>query len=164
MTLQRNLTSTLRHLLVLAPAGYAVGLRVSFIMPALQFQTYPAEWISIYSRDGLVMKDPTVAWGLTQTGFCRWSDLQDQDPHDVFRRARPFGLNYGVTCSHDDGTARSLAGFAHPSREFTQTECETLLACLVELHTLTLGIDDLSPETRATLAAIRVDFSASRLQ
>ncbi len=52
----------------LCPSGYAIALHIRYTTPAFLFQTYPKEWMEYYSQNGLVLHDPTVRWGLANTG------------------------------------------------------------------------------------------------
>ncbi len=63
-----------------SPAGFAIALHIRFSSPTFLFQSYPAAWSEEYTNKGLLMQDPTVAWGLTQTGAVRWSgEFSDSD-------------------------------------------------------------------------------------
>ncbi len=76
---QAGILRTVERLTALAPSGYAIALHVRFTTPTFLFQTYPREWIEVYTQRGYVMSDPTVMWGFSNTGRVRWSDLADQD-------------------------------------------------------------------------------------
>jgi LuxR family transcriptional regulator len=57
---QTEIRAVLSDLMTLAPTGYAAALHINFTTPAFLFQTYPTDWLAIYSQQGMVMKDPTV--------------------------------------------------------------------------------------------------------
>lgn len=134
------------------PAGYAVGLHVRFTSPTYLFQTYPAAWNEYYSSQGLVMRDPAVAWGFVNDGFVRWSDLAAEDPAGVFVEAAKNGLNYGVGAAVLSNGSRTLAGFARGDREFTDQEMADLFEVVSVMHALTAEEEALTPEDRETIA------------
>lgn len=119
---QTEIRSVLSDLTHLAPTGYAAALHINFTTPDFLFQTYPADWLAIYSQQGLVMKDPTVLWGFENLGTVRWSDLADIDPAGVMRAATKFGMNYGVTVAVEQGGTRSIASLSRGDREFSGDE------------------------------------------
>ncbi|MEM1100633.1 MAG: autoinducer binding domain-containing protein, partial [Pseudomonadota bacterium] len=121
----------------LASAGYAIGLHVRFAAPTYLFRTYSPEWNEHYSASGLVMQDPVVAWGMTETGAVRWSALKDSDPAGVLTDAEEFGLAYGATVGRLEDGSRTVAGFARPDREFSDLELGQLQSAVAELHELT---------------------------
>lgn len=134
-----------------APAGYAIGLHVRFTSPTYLFQTYPAAWNEHYSANGLVMQDPTVAWGFSETGARRWSDLMSQDAANVLGQAAEFGLVFGVMVSSLQNGSRSLGGFARADREFSDEEMERLTALMDAVHALTADEAAISPEDQRTI-------------
>lgn len=144
-----------------SPAGFAIALHVRFSSPTFLFQSYPAAWSEEYTSKGLLMQDPTVAWGLTQTGAVRWSALADQDTAGVFEGARAHGLNYGVTMALTTGDLRSVASFVRSDREFTDAEIARIQPLLAELHAQTEGTEALSNEDRAALTAMSIRLTHS---
>jgi len=135
----------------MCPAGYAIGLHIRFTSPAYLFQTYAQEWNDYYSAQGLVMRDPAVAWGLLNTGVVRWSELTDNDPAGVFAAAAKHGLVYGAQSAVLEAESRSMAGFARSDREFTDDELDALNASVRALHLATVEGDALSDEELSTL-------------
>lgn len=151
-----SIGDSLSHLKQIAPGGFAIGLHVRFAAPKLMFNCYPAEWITSYARQGLLMSDPTVRWAMSSEGVLRWSDVDPgDDPRRVMPQAAEYGLRYGVTLSMASG-ARSFGGLAHTERPFDDAEIETMRAELARLHALTRDIDELDPATRARLAKLSI--------
>ena len=134
----------LEHLEPLAPSGYALAFHIRFTTPTFLLQTYPKAWTDLYSQNGYVMSDPTVAWGFESTGTARWSDLAPQS-HPVMQASADHGLVYGVTCAVETDGSRSLCSFSRADREFTDAETADLADHVAELHRLTTGLDAFSP-------------------
>ncbi|MEM9437824.1 MAG: autoinducer binding domain-containing protein [Pseudomonadota bacterium] len=154
------MTTTLTHglaiLAELCPAGYATGFHIRFTSPTYLFQTYAPEWNEYYSSQGLVMRDPTVAWMLQNTGAVRWSDLADQDAGGVLAAAKEHGLVYGASVSVMEGDSRSVGGFARADREFTDDELKALSTAMLTIHLATLDDGALSNEDKATIKRLSV--------
>ena len=142
----------------LAPAGYALAFHIRFTAPRFLLQTYPKAWTTYYSLHALVMADPTVTWGFTHDGWCRWSDLTD-DPSRVMERAADHGLKYGIVCALETDGSRSFGSFARSDREFDTAEIEELGSILRDLHAATLNVENLSPETVAALHKMSVHYA-----
>lgn len=132
--------------------GFAVGLHIKFTSPAYLLQTYPVAWNEHYSKNGLVMSDPTVAWGLSNSGSIKWSDLVENDSAGVLVAASEYGLRYGATVSVLDKGSRSIAGFAREDRDFSAVELQHLNELTVALHAATAEDVELSAEDKALLA------------
>jgi len=96
--------------------------------------TYPDDWIKTYGDSNFVLADPTVLWGITHTGFIRWSEIPIDDPLKILAKARKHGLRYGVTLAFGPGFARTICSFARKDREFTDAEISQLLAICNEIH------------------------------
>jgi LuxR family transcriptional regulator len=130
----------------LAPAGYAVALHIRYMSPTYLLQDYPTSWKEYYSTNSLVLVDPTVAWGFSNEGSCRWSDLTD-DPSRVMSRAATHGLKYGIVCATELNGSRSFGSFARSEREFNQSEIVELTDIFKWLHSATCSSNDPSHET-----------------
>lgn len=128
-----------------APAGYALGLHISYTTPRFMFQTYPKPWLDYYSRNGLVMSDPMVAWGFENLGALRWSALED--PAGVMAKAGDFGMKYGIVVTAVSDDSRSICGFANAEREFTDPEIADIALNVTRLHDFTAEHSRLTPET-----------------
>ncbi|MFV0299777.1 MAG: autoinducer binding domain-containing protein [Paracoccus sp. (in: a-proteobacteria)] len=137
MSPRADINAALRTLNRLTPVGYFVGLHIRFAAPLMQFQTYPEEWSEFYSSNGYALRDPTIAWGLSTTGACRWSNLPVPDPFSILKDAADHGLIYGLTTSHGPISSRTIASFARDDREFTDDEVQEISATIRRLHAIT---------------------------
>jgi LuxR family transcriptional regulator len=144
-----------------SPAGFAIGLHVKFSTPKYLFQSYDREWIEIYSRMGLVLRDPTVRWGFTNSGTIRWSSLAAEDLDGVLMLAAEHGLKYGFTSGIHADDSLTIASFARPDREFTDAEMEDIAGHVLDLHRETLGTEALSPEDHEALKHMSVMLTHS---
>ncbi|MEO1639453.1 MAG: autoinducer binding domain-containing protein [Pseudomonadota bacterium] len=129
----------------IAPAGYALGVHMTHMAPKFVFQTYPKAWLDHYSANGLIMVDPMVAWGFENTGHERWSALDDAS--GVLKAAGEFGMKFGAVVVAESEASRSIGGFAHPDREFTDEELDALLQGVTAIHASTEDTAELSQET-----------------
>ncbi len=148
----------------LAPAGYYVALRVGFAFPIEERNEYPPEWVEIYTRNGLMLRDPVVRWVYENTGMIRWSQLRGQDTHRIFTMAARHGLRYGVAISYasqEPKEERSYGSFARSDREFSPGEMLTLQGLLRRLHHAALPPAQL---TDAELEALRLVKDGLRLK
>lgn len=118
----------------LCPAGCFIGVHIRFAAPLMQIQTYPRDWIERYGTQGYALRDPTVAWAFSTTGVCRWSALPVADTFGIMEEARQYGLRFGVVISLGEIESRTIAAFAHDTREFTDSEIETLSETVRRLH------------------------------
>ncbi|SFP66315.1 autoinducer binding domain-containing protein [Tranquillimonas alkanivorans] len=136
--LEARVKACLAEMNSLATAGYALGFHVRYSTPRLLLRTYDARWTEVYSREGLVMQDPVVAWSFANTTPCRWSDLPcDAAGEHVLHRASRFGLCHGVASGYEAGGSRSVCGFARSDREFTISEIARLMSSFKDLHEIT---------------------------
>ncbi len=83
-----NILAAIARLDALCPAGYAMALHISYTTPKFLFQAYDSDWMEQYSKQGLVLKDPTVKWGFENTGTINWRDLKDLDEAGYLSRRR----------------------------------------------------------------------------
>ena len=137
MSSRADINAGLHKLGKMAPAGYFVGLHIRFAAPLMQFQTYSEEWADFYSQNGYALRDPTIAWGFSTTGACRWSSLPIPDPFNILKDAADHGLTYGLTVSYGPITSRTIASFARNDREFTDIEIEEISTTVRRLHDAT---------------------------
>ncbi len=149
----------LRKLQQIASAGYALGLHIRFASATMMFQTYPQEWLDIYTQKGYMLCDPLVSWGFSSEGSCRWSELTAPDPHDVLLQARAFDLNYGIAVSFGAVQSRTIGGFAKEDREFTDQEIQDVQEIVERLHAETTPPESL---TDAQVAALRLIANGCR--
>lgn len=154
MALHVEINQTLDRLKEIAPKGFYVGLHIRFAAPILQFQTYPQEWVDHYGANGYTLRDPTIAWGFSTTGACRWSCLPIPDPFDILGAAAKFGLVYGMTCSFGAVDSRTIASFASDTREFTDDEIRRICEAVEHLHILSKPPHSLTKAQREALLCI----------
>ena len=148
---QVEISDVLGELNGLAQAGYAIGLQIQYTTPKFMFQTYSKEWLDLYSEKGLLMSDPTLAWGFENTGAVRWAQLRDNDPAGVLQLAKAHGIKFGITCAQEsegvkDGI-RSVGSFARNDRDFTAQEIVDITAHFNTLHAATESQAQLPEET-----------------
>ncbi len=149
----------LSRLAHIAPAGYAIALHIGYAAPRFLFQTYPPGWRETYTREGLMMKDPTVRWGLSNTGWTKWSALESEDEHGVFASAAHYGIHHGVTYATDLGGSRSIASFARGDRDFSAAELTQIGTETERLHDITDADGKLTPEMHASLHRLSVEIT-----
>ena len=137
MSSRADINAGLAKLGKLAQSGYFVGLHIRFAAPLMQFQTYSEEWSEFYSQNGYALRDPTIAWGFSTTGACRWSALPIPDPFNILREAANHGLTYGLTVSNGPISSRTIASFGRADREFTNDEIEQISVTIKRLHEIT---------------------------
>ena len=156
---QELIGDQLSRLKALAPAGYAIALHVRFMTPLFLFQSYPPEWIDYYSKNGLVMQDPTVHWGFENTGVKPWSELVGEDPGGVISAAADYGMKHGFTLALDRGESRTITSFARADRDFTPDDIDQIKDAAVQLHDATAAVETLEPQTRDRLRKISILFT-----
>jgi LuxR family transcriptional regulator len=149
----------LQKLRNIASAGYAIELNIRSTEPTLSLRTYPVEWIKYYTSNGYMLSDPVISWGITQSGTCRWRDMDVPDPRNVMVHARKYGLNHGIVVSHGEIESRTVAGFAKSDREFSDAEIAICLGVVERLHAETKPPDRL---TDAQIEALRLIGSGGR--
>ncbi|WP_439138983.1 autoinducer binding domain-containing protein [Roseicyclus sp.] len=140
------------------PIGFAIALHIRFTSPALLLQAYDPVWIETYSREGMVMHDPTVSWGLRNFGAIRWDDLAQTDAAgaQVLAAARAHGLIHGFTVAVGDPASRSVASFARDDRPATPQEIATAADKVALLHEMTADGATLSEGEHNALAALSI--------
>ena len=137
MSSRADINAGLRKLGKIDQGGHFVVLHIRFAAPLMQFQTYPEKWSEFYSHNGYALRDPTIAWGFSTTGACRWSALPIPDPFNILKDAADHGLTFGVTVSHGPISSRTIASFARDDREFTDDEIAEISTTVRRLHDLT---------------------------
>ncbi len=135
-----------------SPAGFAIALHIRFTAPRYLFQAYPGRWLDHYSASGFVLNDPTVAWGMSNTGHIRWEELERIDTLGVLEQAKDFGLMNGVSFATVSAGSRSIASFSRADREYDETEVAELEALFLDLHRLTAEFDPDDENDRKALA------------
>jgi LuxR family transcriptional regulator, quorum-sensing system regulator SdiA len=160
---QREVVHGLVLLRGLAPAGFAVAMHLRMMTPSFLFQSYPVEWVDAYSREGLILRDPTVRWGASGGGgMRRWSDFQGEDDSDIFERAAEHGLRFGVTWSARGSALPSFGGMARGDRDFTEAEIGRIGEVLDRIHEATASLDDLDDEVQEKVRDMSIFLTQDR--
>ncbi|MFN3524538.1 MAG: autoinducer binding domain-containing protein [Paracoccus sp. (in: a-proteobacteria)] len=154
MSSRADINAGLRRLAKIAKSGYFVGMHIRFAAPLMQFQTYAEEWSEFYSQNGYALRDPTIAWGFSTTGACRWSALPIPDPFNILDDAARHGLTFGLTVSHGPINSRTIASFARDDREFTDAEIAEVQATVKQLHDITEPPESLTKAQKEALRCI----------
>lgn len=123
-----------RHLDSLAPAGNSFGFHIRFSRPQVQRLTYAKEWTSRYSAKTYVVSDPTLVWGMMNTGAIRWSEIPIPDTLGVLADAAAHGITYGVVIAHGDDESKTIGSCSRADREFTDEEIREIQEIVVALH------------------------------
>ncbi|MBE0414144.1 autoinducer binding domain-containing protein [Yoonia sp.] len=148
----------------LAPSGHYIALRIGFAFPMEEVNALPEPWVAHYTTQRFMLVDPVVRWAYGNTGTCRWSALDQDDPRRVIAQAQTFGLRYGVVISVMDSgnnAQRSFASFARNDREYTDLEVKLLHAYVIRRHNDTAPPTNL---TRAELQALGMVKDGKRLK
>lgn len=159
MSIHTEINKCLREIGRVATDGYLIGLHIRFAAPIMQFQTYPEAWTDHYTRQAYALRDPTIAWGFSEEGACRWSEFTLPDPFNILGEARRFGLNYGVTVSCGPVTSRTIASFTLRDREFRDDEIDLISQQIRRLHDLAHPPEGL---TKAQIEALRCIAAGDR--
>ena len=157
----RRIGELVELLYLAGTAGFAVGLHLTFTTPRYMLQTYPAAWRNHYAREGLLLIDPTVHWGLANTGWTRWSALPVPPQRDILSEATAHGMPYGITVATLARGSRSIASLSRTDREFTAPEAEGICGLMDELHDLTFSIHTLPAPVDSLLRRLSILFSHS---
>ncbi|MBC7676607.1 MAG: autoinducer binding domain-containing protein [Rhodoferax sp.] len=139
-----GIDAELHRLSMLAPAGYFIGLHIRFAAPLVSFQTYDQSWLDHYTQQAYALRDPTIAWGFSSTGACRWTDFGIPDMFGILEKARSYGLVYGLTVSCGPIASRSIASFSRADREYEESEMTQIEAVVQRLHDFTEPPESLS--------------------
>ncbi len=152
MSSKTGLDLELHKLALVAPAGYFIGLHIRFAAPLMSFQTYDQAWMDRYTEQGYALRDPTIAWGFSTEGACRWRDFEIPDTFGIMEEGRQFGLIFGLTVSCGPISSRTIASFSRDDREFTDDEMDDISQTVRRLHDLTEPPESL---TKAQIEALR---------
>lgn len=131
---EQNLAEHMRDLAAVAPCGFSVGLHIRFAAPLHFESTYPVRWRDAYAQNDFSLRDPSVFWGISQTGTCRWSAIGLPDPFGVLASARRHGLRFGGVASCGHVTSRTIIGVGRPDREFDDVELAWVERIARRLH------------------------------
>lgn len=144
------------HLRSAGTAGFAAGLHLTYTSPRYLLQSYPPAWQEIYARNGYLMLDPTVHWGLENDGWIRWSELRGIDTAGILAEAAGHGLLHGITVAIIARGSRSIASFARGDRDYTDAEAARIQVHFGELHHLTLSVHALPPAVHEMLRRLSI--------
>ncbi len=159
----------------LAPGGFFFALHIRFALPLLHHQTYPQGWTDHYTEEAYALRDPIIAWGFSQSGTARWSEIEIPDPFNILGQAATFGMVYGFAVSCGPIKSRSIASASRSDREFTDSEIDEFAQHICRLHDLTeppKSLTDAQIEAlrciaegdRHAAAAARLNISESALK
>ncbi|MCF2872201.1 autoinducer binding domain-containing protein [Octadecabacter sp. G9-8] len=143
----------------LSPSGFAIAFHIRLTSPDFLFQTYPKNWIDIYSEKGYVMVDPIVRWGFTEIGAIRWSQLGDLDDQGILEQSLTYGMAYGVAIATETQGSRSVAGFARNDREYSDAEIAALTQHVQDLHEHTASKTGMSEALRTQLHDLSIEMT-----
>lgn len=157
--IEDQVAEALLRLKAVANSGFALALHIRFAAPGFLLQSYPKEWSDLYARKGMVMRDPTIRWGMLHTGWCRWSDMRGAANNDVMLQAAEYGIRYGATYSTKTKKSRSIAFVSRNDREFTEAERILITREFEDLHEATLKATSLSPVMTQKLRALSIRYT-----
>ncbi|WP_297932598.1 LuxR family transcriptional regulator [uncultured Brevundimonas sp.] len=113
----------------IATAGWLLAFNYGWRGPEHMEVGYPAEWQREYEARHYAVGDPVVLWMLSRDeGHTRWSSIRIPDMRGVMKRAKVFGIVYGVIFTRMVGEKRSFLSMTRPDREFTDEEIQDYLA------------------------------------
>lgn len=154
---EREVIERLEYLSILAPSGFAIVLHMRLSRPRFLFQNYPEEWVDIYSREVLVLQDPTVRWAMTcGVGIRTWGSFKGEDRAGLLDRAARYGLKFGATWAAQRDGLPSFGGIARKDRDFTEAELLRAGEILDEIHDMTASLDEFEDEGEGKLRDISV--------
>jgi len=122
MSLQSGIALQTRRLAEMSPKGFSFSLHIRFAMPLLHNTTFPVGWTELYAKEAYALRDPIVAWGFSEIGSKRWSEIGIPDPFDILGQAKSFSMNYGFAVSYGPMNSRTIASAAREDREFSDGE------------------------------------------
>jgi LuxR family transcriptional regulator, quorum-sensing system regulator SdiA len=153
---ERILGQLVEKLSTAGSAGFAIALHLNYTSPRYMLQSYPTSWSDRYARNGYLMMDPTVHWGLENEGWIRWSNLTSYDTAGLFAEAAEHGLHYGVTSVILARGSRSIASFSRSDQDYTDDEAKGIHDKVGELHDLTLQVHALPPALHDLLRRLSI--------
>ena len=118
----------------LALVGYDIALHIKDTAPLHRLLDYRDSWVAHYRAQVYGLRDPVVAWALSEVGFLRWSAITLPDPFDILGQARAHGLAYRATVSTGPLDARTIGSVARSDREFSDEELVRVELLITDLH------------------------------
>jgi LuxR family transcriptional regulator len=161
---EMTLQSGLERFSKLAPGGYYLALRVGFAFPMEEVNALPQPWVDHYTFHRFMLSDPVIRWVYSNSGVIRWSDIEIEDPKQVLRQARMFGLKFGMAVAVFDGDStgqRSFGTFVRGDREFDDDEVAQIATEVERLHRSKAPPTNL---TAAEIEALRMVKDGLRLK
>lgn len=152
MSLRSGIELQTRKLAQLAPNGFFFALHIRFALPLLHHQTYPQGWTDLYTEEAYALRDPIIAWGFSQVGVKRWSEIEIPDPFDIIGQAKAYGMVFGFAVSCGPMKSRTIASAARSDRDFDDSEMAEFARIIEQLHHITEPPDSL---TKAQIEALR---------
>lgn len=149
----------LHRISLLVSAGYFIGLHIRYASPLMQFSTYNQAWLDHYTENAYALRDPTIAWGFSTEGACRWAEMNIPDTFGLFEEAKEFGLIHGMTVSCGPVSSRTISSFARDDRDFRDDEIEEIEKSIRRLHHMTEPPESL---TGAQIEALRCIAAGDR--
>ena len=128
----------LKRLHDIADDGVAIGFGFGPQgQPGEHICTYDKVWQEHYWNQGLIYRDPVIAFGVSNLGAIRWSDVELTEPDNAVCQARDFGMRDGLVVSVQVDGERAIAGLATASRpsDSAISEARSILAGLQALKT-----------------------------
>lgn len=159
MSVQSDIELYTKRLGKLAPQGFSFALHIRFALPLMQAQTYPQGWADLYTEEAYALRDPIFAWGFSQTGVSRWSEIDSLDPFGILAKAANFGMNYGFAVACGPIRSRTIASAAREDREFDHDEMEAFARIISQMHDVTEPPNSL---TQAQIDALRLIAEGDR--
>ena len=175
MSLQSGIDHLTDQLAQLSPAGYSFSLHFRYAVPLLHKQTFSTEWQDHYVAQSYALRDPTIAWGFSKTGTCRWNELPIPDPFKIMDQMKSFGMVHGFVVSCGPMTSRTIASAARADRDFTDVEIAEFAKLINHLHDVAeppraltnaqiQALRCIAEGDRHTAAAARLNISESALK
>ncbi len=152
----KQVKDNLKALDKLCDTGYLLAVHIQYTRPTLMFTTYPQVWLEHYGEQGMMIVDPVVRWAMSETteaGLAVWADLASDDPAGVVASSTMHGLLNGMSFAIGPIASRTI-GSVTKSVPFSAAETEKAKALISEIHGLTERLDQMSPDTQASLRSL----------
>ncbi|WP_368186377.1 autoinducer binding domain-containing protein [Aestuariibius sp. HNIBRBA575] len=159
MSMRSGIELHTKQLGAMAPSGFFFALHIRFALPLLHHQSFPQEWADKYTEEVYALRDPIIAWGFSEVGSKRWSEITIPDPFDIFGQAAEHGMIYGLAVSCGHMKSRTIASAARADREFTDDEITEFARLIQMLHDITEPPKSL---TDAQIEALRLIAEGDR--
>ncbi len=155
MSKARLIGDLLTKIGAICDTGFALAVHIRYARPTLLYETYAREWSTYYSKNGLMLSDPIVHWGLRETGLLIWDEYDGPDEAGVLAAARAHGLHNGMTYSVGPAASRTISGLTCSAGPFDPEQIRFLTETIDRIHDETAE-DRLSAEDLHLLRAIEL--------